>query len=119
MKLKHIVADKVTLILLIFSIAAFVQWFIIGQDCTIGFGIVLLFILRTMCVVGRMSDYNLKQSLEIKELNRLRFEKDQFITELIKKYGVTTKAQKSFSERLKESFKKQNLSNADNSPSKV
>lgn len=119
MKLKYLYRDKVDLIILILSVIAVVQWFIFGHDVTPAIGIIVLYIVGVMARLGRANDYNLKQSLEIKELNIRRFENDKFINELMKKYGVTTKAQKSFSERLNESFKKKNLENGNNPPSKI
>lgn len=86
--LKYLWRDKVDLIIWIFMIMAFGQLFIIGKDLTAGFAIMILYVFGVMYRLGTFSDIIMKQDQEIKELNDRINDKNNQITELIKKYGL-------------------------------
>lgn len=96
----------IDIVFLVITLAAFIQWHFIGLDITYGYIIIPVYV--TFVIIRFRWTFNeiLKQDQEIKKLNETISEKDQFIEELIKKYGVTTKQKQSFKDKLNDAFRK-------------
>ena len=105
--LKFLWRDKIDFMMMLLVLAAFIQWHFMNSDITYGYILVAVYIVYVMLRFGNAVETIRKQDRDILNLNLRIQEKDQEITELIQRYGLTLKAKQTFKQKLDKAFKDQ------------